>query len=150
MRWRARKCLTAAGFLCLLFTVGALAQSAILVAVEPELKRLPSGGLMLDAKTNLPEGFQVMVTLQSSGGPLLGQTDATVLSGRISAGPFTNRGAAHPGGMYTVSVSTATPSLWSDNMRAAAGRRGERLAGAHVARSQFGNRVDYSGNVRAP
>ena len=138
----------------LIFVVGipayGFAQAEVLVAVEPALKRDRAGGLIVEAQTNLPDGFQVMVTLQSVKGPLLGQADGVVTKGRITAGPFTRGGATHPPGVYIVQISSSMPALQPQSIRNVIGQRGERLTGALVSRGSSGNRLDFSKNMNAP
>jgi hypothetical protein len=89
------------------------------------------GKPVIIGKTNLPDGFQAIVSMKE-GRRILGQANVTVRSGQFIAGPFSLDGQAYPRGTYTVSFDSPCNFLQPAKTQEVIGPEGAFLRGPFV------------------
>lgn len=101
--------------------------------------------------TNLPDGVELMFTLEKSGINYRAQTKAIVNGGTFRAGPFSQSYSGLQKGTYKLDVSMSGARHQSAAVQKVIGSNGEKLTGAVVKKSDFGgNYVDYRTSIRVP
>lgn len=92
--------------------------------------------------TNLPEGTELMVTVQRTESGYMAQGKTRVVNGgTFRAGPFSQKGAPLNPGTYAVSVSSTIASLQPSSVRSVMGQGGSNLEGPLVKPALAGNQV---------
>jgi hypothetical protein len=103
-------------------------------------------GLRIDGRTNLPEGTELMVSVQR--GPVLAGTKVIVRNGRFSADLYPRQGQPIPSGNYDIEVSTPFADLQPQSVKSVLGPDYSAVTGPLVVPSQFGGRIiDYTAKV---
>lgn len=96
------------------------------------------------ARTNLPSGTVLMVTVEQRPAGFRGSTKATVDGdGKVEAGPFGPDGGLGDGN-YVATAVTVYAALQPESVREAFGPRGERLKGRQVRTEATGKTVEAS------
>jgi hypothetical protein len=127
------------------------AGSAVALNVTLSAKSDGSTTPTIAGKTNLPDGTELMFTLENKGINYRAQTKAFVSGGKFEAGPFSRNYSGLAKGTYTLEVSMSVARLQSKDVQNVIGGDGEKLAGAVVKKSGFGgNFVDYRTSIRVP
>jgi hypothetical protein len=102
------------------------------VLVQLALHRAEDDSLLATGVTNLPDGTKLWVELVSSpGGKQLGTAKSIVSKGMFGGSGFTNQGAPHPHGWYTVEALAYFNGPWEqpDAVLDIVGREGAYLVG---------------------
>lgn len=100
------------------------------------------GIVVVDGESNLPDGYQLLVTVKQLGGTYEAQAQAVMIGGEFRAGPFSNRSRPLAVGHYVAEVNGAVASVQSARVKNAIGHLGEHLSGPAVRRSDFGTFVE--------
>lgn len=95
----------------------------------------------ITGETNLPDGTEIMVSVESKTSNFTGQDKASVMEGRFRAGPFGPEGGLKPG-QYTASVTMPIPQVQPPQVRAVIGATGENLNGPLVKKGSLGLTVE--------
>jgi hypothetical protein len=111
--------------------------------INVDIEITPQGGgkPLIVGKTNLPDGFQAILSLQE-GRRILGQRKIEVRSGQFSAGPFTLNGLAYPRGIYAVDIGSPSSHIQPPAVQAVIGPHGAFLRGPLVRLDQSLSYVD--------
>ncbi len=111
------------------------------INVDIEVTALGGGKPIIVGKTNLPDGFQAILSLEE-GTRILGQDKIQVHSGQFTAGPFTLHGVAYPRGIYTVAIGSPSSHIQPPEVQAVIGPHGAFLRGPLVKLDQSLSYVD--------
>jgi hypothetical protein len=109
--------------------------AAIDVTIEATLEG--GGKPVVVGATNLPDGFEAIVSLKE-GGATLAQDTVSVHSGHFTAGPFTDGGAPYPAGLYSVTFDSPATVLQPQPVQDVIGKDGILLRGPLVVRDALG------------
>lgn len=91
-------------------------------------------------KTNLPNGTQLMISVERPENGYGGDAKALVINGEFEAGPFMiHRGSLTPGS-YSVSVILIEPSTQLQHVKEIIGANGKKLTGNFVKIYSSGNK----------
>lgn len=107
----------------------------LIVAIQVAVQG--GGKPFIIGKTNLPDGFQAIASLQD-GPKILAQDKIEVRSGQFTAGPFSFNGAAYPRGRYLLSIDSPMADLQPAPVRETIGKDGFLLGGPLVKPDVFG------------
>lgn len=108
---------------------------AITTRVEGE------GKPIVIAKTNLPDGTKLLVTISRKESSYMGQDKAQVAKGEFRVGPFSQKGAPLNPGTYTLEVTSPLAALQPQSVQVVIGQDGNKLEGPLSKKSEFGGRV---------
>jgi len=100
--------------------------------------RVEDGKLYFDVETNLPDGMEVMFTVEA-GEDIWGQSKVQVSSGFITAGPFSRQGEPYPPGEYVLSITSSLLRLQSLEVQQILGENGENFYGDYITEG----RIDF-------
>lgn len=89
------------------------AGSALALNVTLSAKSNGSATPTILGKTNLPDGTNLMFSLENKGIAYHAQTHAVVSGGKFEAGPFSLRGSGLSKGTYTLEVSMSVARVQS-------------------------------------
>ena len=95
-------------------------------------------------RSNLPDGMQLNVMIETPSGTVLQQQLATMRGGRFTTAAFAPGGKPLPPGSYVVHVTSLAPVLQPPTVQEAIGALGEYLAGRYVGP---GTALPGQGNV---
>lgn len=101
------------------------------VAITYELTTDASGGVTINATSNLPDGSELNASFFVEGG-YFAQEEGTLLNGRVSFGPFSDRGTPLRG-TYDMSITLPIARNQPDSIQACIGSAGELLTGPLVS-----------------
>jgi hypothetical protein len=105
------------------------------VTITYELVTDPSGGITIDAASNLPNGASMNASFFVEG-DFFAQDDGTLENGKISFGPFSDKGNPLKG-TYEMSITLPIARLQPATVQACIGRAGELLAGPLVSAEEI-------------
>lgn len=109
--------------------------------IEPE--STDQNKLVVKGKTNLPDDFQLMVSIE--GDDYNAQDKVVVSEGEFTSATFTKQGKGLKAGEYTIKITSSVNSLQSMEVQEKVGENGEKLKGSNVdSHSVYGNRIKYS------
>lgn len=91
--------------------------------------------------TNLPDAIELLVTLSRKEGSFMAQDKVKVSQGAFRAGPFSQRGASLPPGVYAVEVMMPLAGVQPPPTWPAIGNDGSKLEGPLVKKSNFGGKI---------
>ena len=95
----------------------------------------PSGGITIEAASNLPNGASMNASFFVEG-DFFAQDDGTLDNGKISFGPFSDKGTPLKG-TYEMSITLPIARLQPATVRACIGPAGELLAGPLVSAEEI-------------
>ena len=98
------------------------------------------GKPIIVGSTNLPDGFEAIVSLFMGRKPL-GQDNMVVLNGHFRAGSFSDGGDAYPSGSYTVAIDSPMNDLQPRSVQTILGHDGIRLRGPWIGPDMVGGQV---------
>jgi hypothetical protein len=99
--------------------------------------------LVVNGKTNLPDGTELLISVESSSVNFNAQTKSKVEKGEFAVtGIGSNEGMTK--GQYQLEVVMPIPTTQSEAVRAIIGSNGENLRGPFVERGVFGTTVRFS------
>lgn len=107
------------------------------VILELEVDLSQAKRPILLGKTNLPDGTELMTSIQGETSDFLGQDRATVATGSFRAGPF-GPASGLANGAYVASVTMPLPRLQNESVKSVIGQNGENLKGPLVKREALG------------
>lgn len=107
----------------------------IVTKVEGEAKPVVIG------KTSLPDGMELMVTIDRKESSYSGQGKAQVSNGEFRVGPFSQNGAPLNTGTYTIEISSPLSTFQPAHVQAIIGKNGEKLKGRIIKKSKYGGSV---------
>lgn len=116
--------------------------SPTLVHLSVKTRTIGNTGVHLDGETNLPDGTEVMVSVQR--GPVMGGDKETVMGGHFAEDVLPKGGAPIPPGIYEVEVSTPFGDFQPPEVKAQLGSNYEALRGSLLSKSNGGRIVDYN------
>lgn len=99
------------------------------------------GKPVIMAKTNLPDGTKLLVTISRKESSYMGQDRTQVSNGGFRVGPFSQKGAPLNPGTYTLEVTSPLATLQPQSVQVAIGQDGNKLEGLLAKKSEFGGRV---------
>lgn len=118
-------------------------------ALEAELRihieQLPRP--VVSGTTNLPDGTELLVTVERADIGYKAQAKTSVQGGRYKAGPFSHRDHNLPPGGYTVEVLMPIPPVQPASVRAVIGDAGQHLTGNLVSPGPLGHYVVVKASV---
>lgn len=91
--------------------------------------------------TNLPDGIELMITLQRKESNYMAQDKANVSGGSFQVGPFSQNGASLNPGTYTLEVSMPLANFQPPPTWPVIGKDGAKLQGPLAKNSMFGGKV---------
>ncbi len=107
---------------------------------------ISNGMVVIQGTTNLPEGTQLMLSLEGSG--YLAQDSISVSNGMFTSAQFSNKGNSLANGTYTLKISTPTANVQPASVQEIIGENGRNLKGDLVTFDEiWGSTVDYKGEV---
>ena len=134
-----------------------LAAGSAMAASQPiavEMSVANVGGAMprLAGTTNLPDGFEFMITTYFGQGAMLGQDTVTVHGGRFESGQFSDNGAPYNSGPMSIEVTSAMAVLEPPGVVAAIGEHGEWMRGPFVIDQgePIGRTIDFKKAFEIP
>ena len=92
-------------------------------------------------RTNLPDGIELLVTINRRGGDYKAQDSTKVVGGAFHAGPFSQKGSGLNPGIYTLEVVMPVPNIQPPSTWPAIGNGGANMQGALVHKSPIGGNV---------
>ena len=101
------------------------------VTITYELVTNASGGISIDAASNLPAGAVMNASFFVEGG-FFAQDEGTLENGRVTFGPFSNKGTPLKG-TYEMSITLPIARNQPDSVQACIGSSGEMLTGPLVS-----------------
>lgn len=107
------------------------------VMVEIEIDFSQAKRPVLTGKTNLPDGTELMTSVQGETSDFFGQDRAAVENGSFRAGPF-GPTSGLVNGKYVAGVGMPLPRLQSESVKSVIGENGENLKGPIVRRGALG------------
>lgn len=104
---------------------------------------------IITGTTNLPDGIELMITIERPSSSYMAQAEGVVKSGMFKAGPFSQQGKSLNPGIYTLEVSTLLAMLQPPKTWPIIGNEGAKLKGRLVKKSDYGgNVVEYKTSFR--
>ncbi|MGZ8252271.1 MAG: hypothetical protein ACXWT7_07990 [Methylophilaceae bacterium] len=91
--------------------------------------------------TNLPDGIELMITLQRKESDYMAQDKTQVKGGAFRAGPFSQKGVGLNPGVYTLEVTMPLANLQPPPTWPVIGNDGANLQGPLAKKSKFGGKV---------
>jgi hypothetical protein len=88
--------------------------------------------------TNLPDGTELMFSIEGKSVRYNGQDKATVQNGRFQSKTFSKDNTGFEAGQYIAEVSMPIPAVQSPAVRSVIGEQGENLKGSLVRRGNLG------------
>lgn len=103
---------------------------------------------VVTGETNLPDGTEGIVSIESKTTKKGGSDEFTVQAGRFKAGQFSDGGQGLAPGNYTLEVTVAIAQVQPPQVKAVIGQNGENLHGPLVERDDLGTSVRLSQDFR--
>ncbi|HET6418652.1 MAG TPA: hypothetical protein VFG19_00755 [Geobacteraceae bacterium] len=94
-------------------------------------------------KTNLPDGTDLMVSIERNKSAYGGQSKVKVSRGEFRAGPFTQKGSAFNPGTYTLKITVPFAPTQPSSVQSVIGDHGQELQGSLVKRGALGKFAEY-------
>lgn len=114
------------------------------MAVNPIIS---NGMIVIQGTTNLPEGTQLMLSLNGSG--YMAQDSVSVSDGTFTSSQFSDKRNSLASGTYTLEISTPTANVQPSSVQEAIGKNGRNLKGSLVTFDEvWGNTVDYKTDIK--
>jgi len=111
---------------------------------------------VIQGQTNLPDGTQLIVSLEKTNGPLMGQDNVTVSGGAFQTDQYSDHGNPYAPGIYTVEISSGEATIQPQSVQVIIGDHGQNMnLGGPVIADQFnlaagGKVVDYFTAIKIP
>ena len=96
------------------------------------------GTVLFGVATNLPEKTELMVTVSNDSGYTAQDTAVVLADGNGYTAEFSDNGAGLKGD-YNVSVTMSLPSLQPESVQEVIGKKGEKIGGQYVEKSDTGD-----------
>lgn len=96
---------------------------------------------VVNGKTNLPDGIELMISIARKQSSYLGQQKAQVRGGSFRAGPFSQKGQPLNPGVYNIEVMTPLAPVQPPHTWPTIGNNGAKLEGNLVKKSPYGGRI---------
>jgi hypothetical protein len=116
------------------------------VTITYELVPDAGGGVRIDAESNLPDGAVMNASFYRVGGGYTGQDDGVLKGGKITFGPYSDKGTPLQG-IYDMSITLPIATNQPDSVQACIGAAGELLTGPLVSTEEITG--DQVANVEA-
>jgi hypothetical protein len=94
-------------------------------------------------KTNLPDGTDLMVSIERNKSAYGGQSKVKVARGEFRAGPFTQKGSAFNPGKYTLKITVPFAPTQPSSVQSLIGDHGQKLQGSLVKKGALGKFAEY-------
>lgn len=104
----------------------------LVVEISYELTRDPTGGILVDVTSNLPDTAELMASFYRDGGAYFAQDVQAVSTGTARFGPFSDDGVPLKG-TYEVSITLPIARNQPETVRACLGEAGELMTGPLVS-----------------
>jgi hypothetical protein len=135
--------------------LGSLFRSQPQSPIEVRISAASDGKPMpvIEGETNLPDGAELLVSVQKVTSRFMAQGKAPVTSGKFRAGPFSSGGGPLSPGDYEVSISMSVARFQPEAVQLIIGDRGQNLTGENVKESaigDLGNSVSYEFSLTVP
>lgn len=116
-----------------------LLQNASALDVKITAKSDDTSKPKIFGKTNLPNGTQLLVSVERPSNGYGGDSKTLVINGEFEAGPYGMANGNLPPGTYSVIVTMTDPALQLQHVKDVVGKRGEKLSGNLISRYATGN-----------
>lgn len=121
----------------------------LFVEFDITIQDIETGKPSVLVNSNLPEGMNLMVTLQNNELNYTGQSSGEIDDeGTVTIGPFSSRGDPLEPGVYSLRVNSALPRIQPDKVREIIGEKGEKLKGDLVEQSDISGTIDPENIIR--
>ena len=109
----------------------------LVVEISTQVALRSDRRLMVEGKSNLPDGTQVRIVVEREISRVRWQARTQIENGQFAAGPF-GSGSGLPDGSYDVRVEVSEGSVQPVAVQARIGHEGQHLAGELVSQSRHG------------
>ncbi|WP_339934032.1 hypothetical protein [Vreelandella glaciei] len=109
----------------------------LVVEISTQVALRSDRRLMVEGKSNLPDGTQVRIVVEREISRVRWQARTQIENGQFAAGPF-GSGSGLPDGGYDVRVEVSEGSVQPVAVQARIGHEGQHLAGELVSQSRHG------------
>lgn len=106
------------------------------VALSYELSKNAAGGVLITARSNLPDTAELMASFYADGGAYFAQEVAALVEGEVAFGPFTDDGTPLKG-VYEMSITLPIARNQPEEVQECIGEAGELMTGPLVSTEEI-------------
>lgn len=130
-------------YLILLLLLAFSASEAFALNVTMSTKIQGGDKPIVLGKTNLPDGTDLMVSIERNKNAYGGQSKVKVSRGEFRVGPFSQKGSAFNPGTYTLKITVPFAPTQPASVQSVIGDHGQKLQGSLVKKGALGKFAEY-------